>query len=584
MKITPAKILIVLSIVIMTFSMMTTAYAQGTIRADQKYIEAIKKSSSVTPVGVDSFGDNLDLSSGSVGFKWTDIDVPGNSSLPVRLQRSLTIEDKTLAGANFGGFGAGGNLDIPYLKGVFSSSGGWQVAGNSPNARCSMFGNPPDYSAILSSDYWSGNWMHIPWAGDQVMLSNPASVLPTLSGAAAITTKTFWAFKCLPSTQNGYPGEAFIAISPQGDKYYFDWVVTQPYSALSKRYGNYAHSTAILSRAQVYFLVTRIEDRFGNWVNYTYSGDKLQKITASDGRFIQIDSWNGNNIATVSSSIGSWSYAYGTNSMTTTQPDGSHWQYTSTGDLQVVPTPSLPVYTGGTPNCPAPEPSTGDYSLAVTQPSGATATYTFTVMRHDKSNVPRLCNVFINDQLTTYDYLTIPNFSDTLTLVSKTITGPGLPSMQWTYNYIDQGGPAFADVCANSPPPVVCPPTTTTEVVGPNGSYKRYIFGNMFDETSGQLMEVDEGYETGSSPNTQVVINKTATYDYVLDSDLTNEPFPGSVGFPGSHNFDDATMDLLRPLKQKQITLDGRTFTTSVMAFDVFGRPTQVTKSSAPSP
>ena len=53
------------------------------IRYDQKYIEAIKKSEGITPIGVDSFGENLDISSGSVEFKWTDIDIPGNNALPV---------------------------------------------------------------------------------------------------------------------------------------------------------------------------------------------------------------------------------------------------------------------------------------------------------------------------------------------------------------------------------------------------------------------------------------------------------------------------------------------------------------------
>ena len=102
-------------------------------------------------------------------------------------------------------------------------------------------------------------------------------------------TKNFWAFACTSSTKNGYPGEGFVAISPKGEKYYFDWVVSRPYSALSKRYANYAHSTARMGRLAVYFLVSRIEDRFGNWVSYTYSGDKLSQITSNDGVVDMVD-------------------------------------------------------------------------------------------------------------------------------------------------------------------------------------------------------------------------------------------------------------------------------------------------------
>ena len=588
MKSSSVKVLVVLSSIIFMLLIVTEACAQATIRTDQNYIEALKKSRGITPIGVDSFGDNVDLESGSVTFKWTDIDIPGNNSLPVRLQRSLVVEDQSLGGsADLGGFGAAGSLDIPYLKGVFSSSGGWQVAGSSPNARCSNYNPPPDFNYIQSSDYWSGNWLHIPWAGDQEMLVSPASALPKLSGGAPIITKNFWAFECLPSTKNGYPGEGFIAISPQGDKYYFDWAVTKSYSALSKRYGNYAHSTAFLSRSEVYFLVTRIEDRFGNWVTYTYNGPNLQKITASDGRFIQIN-WGGANIATVSSSIGAWSYAYSANSMTTTQPDGSHWKYVSTGALLITPVANLPLYTivlspDGTPFCPEPEVSIGDYGLSVTQPSGATATYTFTVVRHREANVPKMCNAFLDESLQDYTYLTIPNFSDTLTLISKSISGPGLLNMLWTYSYAG-GGFGFASDCAMGYGPAVCNPLETTEVTGPGSTFKRYMFGDLFNETTGQLMEVDEGYVTGPSTSPQTVINKTTTYSYVLDSDLASEPFPGQVGYTGSSYQDNALSALLRPLKKKQIILDGRTFTSSVGSFDVFGRPTELTKTSSPSP
>jgi hypothetical protein len=604
---------------------LPAAHAQQEMRFDQKYVESIKKDSTIAPVNVDSFGDNTDLENGGVTFRWTDIDIPGNNSLPVRLQRTLVVEDKLFSPVPLGGFGAvGGNaaedIDIPYLKGIFSTNG-WQVATSNPNARCTSYTNPPNDNPVISyDDYWNGNWMHIPWAGDQAMLGGPAASLPKPDGGTTAMTKNFWSFKCLASTKNGYPGEGFIAISPDGEKYYFDWVVTKDAGWLTKRYGNYGaepgdsgpmgvssitpdgidpdgttpdtvspdivvpSAEASINRSAVYFLVTRIEDRFGNWVTYNYSGDKLGNITASDGRYIQIN-WNGNNIASVSSSIGTWTYAYTSTSMTTTQPDGSHWSYVSTGDLRVNPTPSLPLYVNDNnpPRCPAPEPSFGDYQLAVTQPSGATATYVFTVMRHGKSNVPKMCNSFIDGSMMTYQYLTIPNFNDTLTLVSKTVTGPGVPAAQWSYNYLSAGaGLAFEDVCSS--PSAACPKTKTTEVRGPNGEYKRYVFGKMYKVNSGQLLEVDEGYETGAAPNAQDVILKTTMNDYVQASDLPSLPFPDEVGTPGSQRFDDIEMASLRPIKQTVTTQDGRTFTHAVNTFDVFARPTKVTSSSAPSP
>ena len=56
------------------------AHAQQLLRFDQKYIESAKSSSGVTPVAVDSFGDILDLSSGSVQFRWVKRSVMGEKA------------------------------------------------------------------------------------------------------------------------------------------------------------------------------------------------------------------------------------------------------------------------------------------------------------------------------------------------------------------------------------------------------------------------------------------------------------------------------------------------------------------------
>ncbi|GAB3309994.1 hypothetical protein [Luteimonas notoginsengisoli] len=559
------------------------AGAQGTVRFDQKYTETIQKSSSIEPLGTDSFGDSIDLASGSVQFRWTDIDIPGNSSLPVRLQRALPVEDRMSTGSSdLIGFGVFGILDVPYLKGVHTPAG-WQVAGTNPNARCSAYGTPPQGTPYISaSDYWSGNWMHIPWAGDQLMLHSPAPVLPKPDGGTTIMTKDFWAFKCLPETENGYPGEGFIAISPGGEKYHFDHVVVKSYTGLSKRYGNYAHTTSRMDRKMVYFLVSRIEDRFGNWVTYKYNGEKLEKILASDGRFIQIDSWNGDKVGTVSSSVGTWTYSYPSdNSIVVALPDGSHWRATSTGALEVQPTPSLPLYEGDAggpvPRCPAPEGSTGGYTIAITLPSGATATYDFAVQRHFQSNVPKLCNTFIDEGLMSYRYLTIPNFNDSLTLVSKTIVGPGLPAMQWTYNYYGGGGLAFEEVCADPPTEFACPATKSTVVLGPENSYERRTFGNMYKRNAGQLLMVEEGYQTPQGR----VVQRTTLNTYVADGDLEGQPFPKIVGSPGSARMDEVMQAGLRPLRRRDIVQDEAVFTRQVTSFDVFGRPIEIVKSSA---
>ncbi len=551
------------------------------LRYDQKYLERIQQSQDIGRYSASSFGDQINLKNGGVEFRWTDVDIPGNSKLPVRLQRSLVIEDQSAGrSGSLGGFDVGGAIDIPYLKGVFASSG-WQVTGSNPNARCSAPGAPPGTSSIPSRDFWSGNWLHLPWGGEQLMLPSAGSPLPAPSDGVSHpwVTKDFWRISCLAATKNGYPGEGFVALSPEGDRYYFDWVVTKTHPTMSKRIGNYSASASV-SRVAVFFLVSRIEDRFGNWVSYTYNGDQLARIDASDGRFIRVTSMSGSNIAAVETSVGNWSYAYSAGALTVTRPDGSQSRYAQTGQMLVYPTPSLPLY-DGTPNCPAPEPSTGSFSYQVTLPSNATASYAFQAQRHYTHNVPKICNSFLDaaGPSTSYQFLSIPNFTDSFTLISKTVSGPGLPSRQWTYSYEIGAQPlAFESRCSTSTG-TVCSKTIQTEVRGPEGEMQRYTFGAWYLYNSGQDMGVETGSLVGSG-GSQVfnVLSKTEN-EYITSEEVAGMPFPDQVG-PTTLN-DYVASAALRPLKGRTITQQGETFHFTVNAFDVFARPISVTRSSS---
>jgi len=563
----------------------TLAHAQE-LRFDQKYIERIKQSQDIGRLSVDSFGEQVSLKNGAVEFNWTDIDIPGNSKLPVRLQRSHVVEDEGAGrSGKLGGFGVGGSLDVPYLKGIFSTNG-WQVYGASPNSRCSQPAQPPNYT-LTASDYWSGNWMHIPGSGEQAMLDEPASQLPAPSNGTSYPwiTKNFWRISCLASTKNGYAGEGFVALSPEGDKYYFDWVVSKQHSSISKRMGNYS-ANASMNRLAVFFLATRVEDRFGNWVTYTYNGDQLSRIDASDGRYIRVTGTSGGNITAVESSVGNWSYAYGDKSLTVTQPDGAQSRYVQTGNMEILPSPSLPLYTS-TPRCPLPEPSSGNFTYAVTLPSNATATYAFSVKRHFRHNIPKQCNSFMDaaGASTTYQYLTIPNFSDALTLVSKSIAGPGLPSMQWTYTYgIGARGLAFEETCARTDlpnPELSCSKSMQTEVRGPENDFKRYKFGAWYQLNEGVDLGSETGLATSTSSGEVVTILSKTENEYVETSEVGNQPFPNVVGSDSMGNNDDISTSGLRPLKRTVVTQDGGTFQLAVNSFDVFARPTSITRSSA---
>lgn len=553
--------------------------AQASGLAEQKYVEAISRSNNVTPFALDDFGEKINLKDGGARFEWVDIDIPGNSSLPVRLQRSRLIEDARTLSA-LGGFGLGGSFDVPYLSGVFPSAG-WQVNGTIPNNRCSDPKAPPAATAnVFASDYWTGNSLHIPGDGEQLMLAQPSSVIPAVTDGQTYPwiTKNFWRFRCLATTKNGYPGEAFLALSPTGEKYYFDWVVTKSRGFFSKMYANYgARSSA--SMYVVRFLVSRIEDRHGNWVNFTYSGDLLDSIVANDGRYIQVTGVSGGNITSVSSSVGNFTYAY-SGGTTVTRPDGSTWVLSDTGLPWVDAPDFLPVYMQ-TPRCPLPDLSAGDYQMSIKAPNGAVASYVFKVKRHFRHNIPKECMMYIGQDglFQSYQFLKTPNFSDSLTLMSKSISGPGLPAMQWTYEYGIGASPmAFEDVCSTTG----CGDSMITKIHGPNGQLETYKFGAKYQINENQLLEVAKGKESGTAPNVVETIYKRTRYSYVQASEVSSYPFPSLVGYELISASDHDAVAGLRPLKITEIVLDGKTFTNSVSAFDVFARPTQVVKTSTP--
>lgn len=218
-------------------------------------VERVNHARENAPIPVDgAFGDQTSLYNGTVTFSNADISVPGNSQLPVELRRAFAVEDRREtnglgATGKFGGFGDW-DLDIPNLHGTFAQTTGWQTSsGSDPNARCSNPGLPAFTSGSFNVyDIWDTYAMHVPGAGDQQLLINDVAGTPQPTNATTHPwiTKDFWVLSCKATTANGYPGQGFIATSPQGVRYTFDWVVSKGTSSLAKK-GNPATGTGPLT-------------------------------------------------------------------------------------------------------------------------------------------------------------------------------------------------------------------------------------------------------------------------------------------------------------------------------------------------
>jgi hypothetical protein len=119
--------------------------------------------------------------------------------------------------------------------------------------------------------------LSLPGGGGEPVLGgsgDPRQPQPQFGEPAPWSTKGGWTFSCLTALKSGHPGQGFLGHAPDGTKYYFDWMVARPNTAATLQpYG--PESNALLNRKRVFLYPSQIVDRFGNWVRYEWSGDRL---------------------------------------------------------------------------------------------------------------------------------------------------------------------------------------------------------------------------------------------------------------------------------------------------------------------
>lgn len=541
-------------------------FAAGELTLLDDFSTQMGGSEQLSTTGADLFGDSTDVYTGATGFSVTDVSLPGNSSLPVAVQRSMQASDQ---GRN-NTYLVWTRFDVPHLSGVFTEEDGWvtQAAHEPSQLRCSFTGgqpNPPevfetkDNTMWDSGEYWHGNHLNMPGGGSQLMQVAPSTDAnaPTDGAAYHWVTRNRWYFSCLPSTQNGVPGEGFLGVAPDGKRYFFNRIVRAPtfIEALQKR-GD-GGTQVFLNRDEIWILVTRVEDQFGNWVNYNYSGDDLTSIVANDGRQLTLNyATPGGRLSSVTDGTRTWTYAYTTvaipgdpdwtSVISVTHPDGTVWRST-------IPTPGI--QWSSPSSCSSTSPTlTGQSVVTIEHRSGAVGTFTLRPLRTG------LSHVFYNP--VTYPCWQLPRYFDGVALYQKQITGPGLTPLVWTYTY----GPAndchdnmesFRAPCTAS-----SPTTRTIEVTGPT-YYTRYTYGNKWHDTDAMLLRVETGANASS-----ILKDEQRTWHTFPNVGLT--PLMAGDSYRGVVN---------RVLEVQSIVQDGATYQTTNSNWDPYGKPQTIVES-----
>jgi hypothetical protein len=81
-------------------------------------------------------------------------------------------------------------------------------------------------------------------------------------------------------------GEGFLAISPDGIQYRFDWLVSRQVEPLTKSFETASEGKFTIERVEVSIFPTLVTDRFGNTVRYNFDKNdkwKLLSIQSGDG-------------------------------------------------------------------------------------------------------------------------------------------------------------------------------------------------------------------------------------------------------------------------------------------------------------
>lgn len=474
-------------------------------------------------------GAKFDPALGGLTFSVTDIDLPGNFDLPVSLTRWIPSDDLQTGGP------VGWQWNIPVIKartmkGKNTGHGsaninaeGWYVGENCTGTHMDtvVISNREKSHGIYPWDYWGGILLHIPDKVTEKFLEPPEG-----SNFRYVTKSNYVVTSCIEGNEQG-----FIVKGPDGTRYTFNHL--RSYDSGSTL------STRLWVPARRYtklLMVTRVEDRFGNYVTYHYNeNDDLEAIEASDGRRVEIryepyDTTNVFGAVTRQRAIESeangkvWAYEHNLDDgevgyidfMDRVRlPDGRYWQY-SNGIYKLGYDPDKYLKTQYVPweqdgrstyigNCALKSPAEGTFPIVVRTPSGLNIEYEMQYIYHGRSGVDPSEVV---DILKSIHYAKNLNCDFSPSVISKTIVGKGIQKESWAYHYSENTGTYIAGSRFNDylegeseltmstpmPPVVSASPVDYRSVkqVGPEGTRIYYVDRKFQSPTEGMVIAEDD--------------------------------------------------------------------------------------------
>lgn len=537
-----------------------------------EYQKRIKSAESLSALDTGLFGEAVSLYDGSTQFRVVEIDLPGNNALPVQLARRLNVQLQPQGSiqdhdARLLGLG-NWDVEVPYVAATYANSTGL------PAQVCTL-GSVPASGIFSVREFWSGLNVHLPGRGDTAMLSIVSGTpLPTGGGGTRLTTKERDAIDCISMGDGSRDG--FRLTTTSGERYYFNQLATRREAPLQKMVPTSDVDLPvgrILERTRYYLLATRIEDRFGNTVQFSYNSDgHPTRIWSSDGREITMIYSQGR-MTSAAANGRSWEFEYqalfpDVQLTAVTRPDGSSWRYAYQGTLL----PSAPLDIDMLPPlawCRTTQmPISAEYVVTTTHPGGAVGTFSFSNRRHWRHGVHQTECHQKGPSLEPEYVLEVPYYFDVLSIVARSIAGPGLEVMKWSYDFGDSSSMFWGsqNEAANYPC-TTCTQTKLVQVQRPDATIQRLTFGNLYMFNDGRELREEV-------LDVQGRVVQARSSDYLADTAAAGQPFQGEYGSVLGSLSDPATVRI-RPVIQSQLQQDGTNYTWQAAAFDRFARPTE---------
>lgn len=246
---------------------------------------------------INLFGDQIDPSTMVGTFSMLELDIPGNSSLPVSIKHQAkfinhdTFELPYFSRLNATVFG------IPRVYGIKNSAS-------------------DDYQLdrLCSADLPYNDQTRGGYTGPYIAINGVESHLFRVNSAAGFPagtdyiTKDNWLVDCI---SDGKGNEGFSVTLTDGSKYIFDHLMS--------------YIDVFEKTADFQVFASRAQDRFGNWVSYKYGADTdIDVIESSDGRTIRFDYDSFTQITQITVNNQTWTFDPGPSfeAYQLTRPDG----------------------------------------------------------------------------------------------------------------------------------------------------------------------------------------------------------------------------------------------------------------------